>query len=283
MKFRLHLLSLLVPLSLLAACDAKLPEETAQTETLPVPESEQTSSNPKPVGSLTKLPSFKAPTLNELPKIPDFTQYPAGSERKKAFFDFMAPLVQLANQEVMSKRARIQDIVNHFDIPPKDEAWLKVQADLFGVEPFDPLKPADQKTLLKRVDKVPVSLALAQAANESAWGTSRFARKANNYFGQWCFTKGCGLVPKKRTDGAIHEVRAFKHPYYSVVSYIHNLNSHVTYKNLRTIRAKARAKNKTPSSLAMTEGLINYSARKQEYVHELQSMIRYNKLTRFDK
>ncbi|MDX8381543.1 MAG: glucosaminidase domain-containing protein, partial [Ghiorsea sp.] len=130
--------------------------------------------------------------------------------------------------------------------------------------------------LLKRVDTVPLELVLSQAANESAWGTSRFARKANNLFGQWCFTKGCGLVPSRRNAGSTHEVAAFKSPQLSVRSYLRNLNTGRVYKDLRTIRAQKRAQGKTATAFELAEGLNKYSERGQAYVKEIRSMIKYN-------
>jgi len=100
------------------------------------------------------------------------------------------------------------------------------------------------------VDTIPPSLALAQAANESAWGTSRFARQAHNYYGQWCFEKGCGIVPDRRDANKSHEVAAFDSPRESVARYLHNLNSNSAYKSLRDIRSRLKAANKPVTGIA---------------------------------
>jgi Bax protein len=280
----------LVPLSfiafglLISGCsesDTPAPAATTDTTQTANPVEQPAATPEKPIAPPT--PAKIDVKQQTLPAIPKFIDFPAGPPRKQAFFDFMTPLVHRANDAVLEKRHRLQSIILKNDPSQNDQAWLKAQADLYGVEPFDFNQAADRTALLKRIDKVPTALALAQGANESAWGTSRFARQANNYFGQWCFTEGCGLVPKQRSKGAIHEVRAFKHPYDSVVSYIHNLNSHSTYAKLRSIRAKTRADNQPLTGLEMAEGLVNYSARKHEYVKELQSMIRYNKLTQYNQ
>jgi len=195
----------------------------------------------------------------------------------------MVPLIQSANQDVLATRNRLQDLISQpKNLAQKDQAWLVSIAEKYGLDQFDLTDIQQRQELLKRVDEIPVSLALAQTANESAWGTSRFARKANNYYGQWCFSKGCGLVPKQRNKGAIHEVRAFDYPYDSIKSYIHNLNTHRTYKKLRSIRRQQRSQQQPLSGIKMAEGLVNYSQRKHEYVKELQSMIRYNNLERFN-
>jgi len=272
-------------LFLLTGCDEAPSSNTAEKPTSSVAAETSTSANPSITETKTpaKVEAVPKKTTVKLPAPPQFKEFAAGPPRKDAFFKFMVPLIHQANQQVMKKRAHLKTLIAAQTLSKKDQAWLKEEGDLYGLENLNPNKAADLKALLVRIDVVPTSLALAQGANESAWGTSRFARQANNYFGQWCFSKGCGLVPKQRTKGAIHEVRAFDHPYFSVKSYIHNLNSHRTYAQLRKIRAQLRQKNQPLTGLKMTEGLVHYSARKHEYVIELKSMIRYNKLTQYNQ
>ncbi|MCH2098860.1 MAG: glucosaminidase domain-containing protein, partial [Pseudomonadales bacterium] len=143
-----------------------------------------------------------------------------------------------------------------------------------------PMERLDE--LLACVDVIPPSLVLAQAATESAWGTSRFARKANNLFGEWCFTAGCGLVPNHRSQGATHEVERFATVSASIDSYFHNLNSHPAYAELRAIRARAREAAATISGADLAAGLMLYSERGEDYVDELRQIIRVNDLGRFD-
>ena len=129
---------------------------------------------------------------------------------------------------------------------------------------------------------MPPSLALAQSANESAWGTSRFAKQGNNFYGQWCYREGCGIVPKQRNHSAKHEVAKFKNVQLSTNAYIHNINSHNAYSNLRTLRATQRKAGKVISGQALAVGLQKYSERGSEYVKEIQAMIRFNKLGQYD-
>lgn len=117
---------------------------------------------------------------------------------------------------------------------------------------------------------------MIQAANESAWGQSRFAQQGNNLFGQWCFSEGCGLVPSQRGSDADHEVRTFDSINDSVASYLHNLNTSHAYADLRDIRADLRANNQPFDALMLAEGLSQYSTRGEEYVEEIQMMIRSN-------
>ena len=125
---------------------------------------------------------------------------------------------------------------------------------------------------------IPNSLALVQAANESAWGTSRFARDANNYFGQWCFTRGCGLIPANRIEGAHHEVQRFSSPKESVASYLNNLNTHNAYAQLRSIRSNAVKNGEPITGYLLAAGLGKYSERGEAYIEEIRTMIRVNHL-----
>ena len=136
--------------------------------------------------------------------------------------------------------------------------------------------------LLIKIDEIPTSLALVQAANESAWGTSRFALDANNFFGQWCFSEGCGLVPERRPAGASYEVRKFDSPADSVRSYMYNLNSSHHYESMREMRMKRREMGEPVTGLVLAQGLYAYSIRGIEYVDELLRMIRGNDLLRYD-
>jgi Bax protein len=137
--------------------------------------------------------------------------------------------------------------------------------------------------LKKRVDIIPASMALAQAANESGWGTSRFARQGNNYFGQWCFRKGCGIVPSERDDGGKHEVASFESASHSVKSYFRNINTNRAYKSLRETRAQLRSANKTIKGEVLAEDLQHYSERGEKYIEELQKIIRVNGLSKWDE
>lgn len=218
------------------------------------------------------------------PSSPDFTQYEAGPERKKAFFDYFLPLVKQRNSEIAAVRQELKtwhkdpDAIGWWDSGELDDI-----AAHYGLDSFDPGKEADWAVLMRRADKVPPSLALAQAANESAWGTSRFAREGNNYYGQWCFEEGCGIVPSSREAGKSHEVAAFDSPRESVERYIANLNSHDAYKPLRLVRANLRDADKTVTGIALAGGLGKYSERGDEYISELRSMMRYNKLDQLDQ
>ena len=215
------------------------------------------------------------------PVLPDFSQFTDVKAKKSAFFDYMLPFVQQANAEIMAERQKIKtmDFKN-----PSSQVQTAIQALLkkYRIDATD-ITPDVQQALLKKVDIISPSLALAQAANESSWGTSRFAKEAYNFYGQWCFTKGCGLVPNQRSAGMVHEVKTFKSPYESVKGYMLNLNSHPYFKPLREQRLIARQTNQPPTGYALASGLIRYSERKEEYIKEIRAMIRSNKLYTLDR
>lgn len=213
---------------------------------------------------------------------PDFTQYEAGPERKQAFFEYFLPIVQARNREILETRAELATLRQAGDLSSSQLKKVARIAERFGMDEFADTD-ADWRMLMRRVDVVPPSLALAQAANESAWGTSRFAVQGNNYFGQWCFKEGCGLVPKRRDPDKTHEVADFSSPAVSVETYIRNLNRHNAYLPLRRIRASLREQDEPITGIALAGGLQKYSERGEEYISELRSMIRFNELSRYDQ
>ena len=156
-----------------------------------------------------------------VPGMPDFSITPAGQERKAAFFGYFLPIIENENRSILATR-KIINIWHqkHSKINRNDATQIVDVATRYRIDDFDIKSEKSWNQLFNRVDVVPPSLALAQSANESAWGTSRFAREGLNFFGQWCYSKGCGLVPKKRDANKTHEVAVFKSPQESVRRYI---------------------------------------------------------------
>jgi len=228
------------------------------------------------LASLPRLPAWAKDDL------PDFSGYSDTTERKVAFFSFLYPRIVLANSRVLLEREYLDALATKPDLSDREIKWLSEQSQRLRVE-AETGSDEQFALLRKRLDVIPPSLILAQAANESAWGTSRFATEGNNLFGQWCFTQGCGLVPMSRVDGASHEVAKFESPYQSVRSYIQNLNRHPTYQPLRDIRLQDRQAEKPLSGWHLAEGLLGYSERGEDYIKEIRSMIRYNNLEFYDR
>lgn len=213
---------------------------------------------------------------------PDFTLYAAGEARKNAFFDYLLPKVEAENEAILSNREVLLRVIDAGMPGWSERLWLERLARTYELKDFDPTASSDLNELLWRVDVVPASMALAQAANESSWGTSRFAREGNNFFGQWCYQKGCGLVPNARSEGASHEVAAFHSPRESVRRYMNNINTHPAYQTLRRMRAGMRNEGQEITGMALISSLLRYSERGQAYVDELRSMIRVNNLHTLD-
>jgi Bax protein len=212
--------------------------------------------------------------------LPDFEGYEDIQTKKLRFFSWLLPLVDQENARLLDLRKRLDYIEDHrrwgHELDAEDRAWLAEVTREFGLDGMDPADEEFWTVIRRRIDALPDRLVLVQAANESAWGTSRFAREGNNLFGQWCFREGCGIVPANRPEGEIYEVARFDSVDESVASYMHNLNTGRVYQELREIRAAARESGLEPEASDLAEGLERYSERGQEYIDELRAMIRHN-------
>lgn len=219
------------------------------------------------------LPNFEAITNIDL--------------KKETFFTFFKSYIDSENQQILARREKVQGfaeiIADGGILSSTEQVTLDELAAQYRLKDSE-LSPADlMDELLVRVDIIPVSLALAQAATESAWGTSRFAREGNNIFGQWCFDEGCGLVPGQRADDASHEVRSFASVEGSIRAYLRNLNTNPSYAYLRELRAQMRMKGKPLDSRALAQGLLRYSERGHVYISEIHDIIRVNDLLARDE
>ncbi len=191
-------------------------------------------------------------------------------EKKRQFFDTLRPIVIAENARIAARRAEILAARD----AGENGADIAELAEDYALEDWS---GTEWNRLLARVDTVPLSLVLAQAANESSWGQSRFAQEGNNLFGEWCFREGCGIVPEQRSAGKSHEVAAFDSVNASVRSYLHNLNTGRAYAALRKLRQQARAAGEAPKAMVLASGLARYSERGLAYVHEIKAMIRSNR------
>ena len=212
--------------------------------------------------------------------VPDFKSIENIQQKKEAFFSYLKPEVEKQNEYLLSLRHYIQTLQRKLStgetLSEEDSNRIIWLVDEYQVNKKASIEE-QMTTLLRRIDILPVSLVLAQAANESAWGTSRFAREGYNFFGLWCFRKGCGFVPSRRSPGLEHEVARFPNLSKATYTYMRNINRHNAYKELRNIRSTLRANQLPVNGVALAEGLMNYSERGIAYVEELQAMIRYNR------
>lgn len=187
------------------------------------------------------------------------------NEKKATFFKVMLPIVAQQNDKIRAERKKITD-------DPADAPTSLY--DKYDVE------PGNVDELLRRVDVVPASLVLAKAALESGWGSSRFARKGNNFFGMRTYDDDVpGIAPKEAEGFKVIKYKSINH---GVRMYMQNINKHSAYAKLRNARAAARDAGKQPSGLPLTNYLTAYSEIPEEYGERLRSLIKVNKLSRFD-
>lgn len=214
----------------------------------------------------------------------ELSQVRSSSRKKTLFFQALLPMVLLANEAIAQERKSLLDInahlTNNEQLEEEQIHLLTTLQQRYSVK-GTPTSTKTLRELQHRIDLVPPELAMAQAANESAWGTSRFSQLGNNLFGEWTFTPGTGIIPEGRPEGATYEVRRFDTLYDSIRSYLRNLNTHSAYADFRQLRAEARRRGETPNGVNLAEGLLQYSTRREAYVLDLQNLIRQNNLQRF--
>ncbi|MBL6927753.1 MAG: glucosaminidase domain-containing protein [Rhodospirillales bacterium] len=200
--------------------------------------------------------------------------------RKSIFFRTVLPLVLQVNEEIAADRERLWKIRVNRALGNRtgaiDRLWLSMVSEKYSVE------RGDLDELFARIDVVPPSLALAQAAEESGWGTSRFVREGNAIFGQWTFKKAQSLKPKDRDAGKTHRVRAFDSLLDSVRAYVRNLNTHRAYREFRKERAAMRRDGKPVNGVELAKTLTSYSERGQDYVTTLRRIMGVNTLHKLD-
>ena len=197
-------------------------------------------------------------------------------KRKEMFIKIVLPLIVKENNRIRIDRKRLFTILNKNSNTDIEKKWLEKKYKQYGV------RKNDLSTLKVRMDEIPVSLAIAQAAKETGWGTSRFALKGNALFGQWTWS-GEGLKPKNADKGKDHKVMKFHSLQLSVRAYLRNLNTHSTYRNLRKARTELRNQNKPLDSLILSKHLDKYAETGSQYIEVLQKIIEQNNLKDFDE
>ena len=197
------------------------------------------------------------------------------SKRKDFFIQIVLPLILKENSNIKIDRKRLFSIINKSNNTNLEKKWLEKKYKQYGVS------SKDLSTLKIRMDEIPVSLALAQAAKETGWGTSRFAQEGNALFGQWTWS-GEGLKPKDADKNEGHKVMRFNVLQASVRAYQRNLNTHSTYKEFRKERAKLRDEGKPLDSMILSRYLNKYAETGNQYVEVLQKIIKQNNLKDFD-
>ncbi|MAW17461.1 MAG: hypothetical protein CBE32_000765 [Candidatus Pelagibacter sp. TMED272] len=211
-----------------------------------------------------------------------FTQFPKDLDeiqsvklKKETFIKIVLPLIVAENEKILDDRFKLNKITKRKITTDDEKQWLRQKFLEYKV------KKGSVEELKNRMDMIPVSIALAQAAKESGWGTSRFALEGNAIFGQWTWT-GKGIEPLLKDKSKKHKILRFPILRASVKSYKKNLNTHKSYKQFREKRYELRKKNKKIRGLALTKTLDNYAETGQEYTKILEKIINQNRLMDFD-
>ena len=211
---------------------------------------------------------------------PDMATIRRAAVRKALFFKTVLPLILQINEEILAERRRLwrlrHRIAMGVGLDAVDRLWLTVMAERYAVE------RGDVDELLRRMDVIPPSLALAQSAEESGWGTSRFVREGNALFGQWVFVDVGHLVPRRREEGKRHKIKAFDSLIDSVRGYVRNLNTHRAYRDFRRAREAMRRQGKPVDGWVLAENLTRYSQRRRAYVRTIRTIIGTNNLRPLD-
>ena len=212
--------------------------------------------------------------LSKLPK--DLKKIKSTQKKKDTFIKIVMPLILDENSKIEQDRKKLFKILGKPSNTRGETVWLKRRFKDYQIE------KEDIAELKLRMDIIPTSLAIAQAAKESGWGTSRFALEGNAMFGQWTWGKD-GIVPKEKETNQEHKILKFPMLRSSVKAYMFNLNTHRGYKDFRDARAELRKNNKTISGLDLVNYLQNYAQTGSEYTKVLKKIINQNQLTDFDK
>jgi Bax protein len=211
--------------------------------------------------------------LSQLPK--DLNQLKSTKKKKNTFIKIIMPLILDENNKILENRRKLFKILGKSTNSMGEKRWLKRRFKEYGI------KKGDITELKVRMDIIPPSIAIAQAAIESGWGTSRFALEGNAMFGQWTWSKN-GIEPTDKSKNQDHKVLKFSMLRSSVRAYKNNLNTHNGYKEFREKRAELRKNNKKISGLKLVNYLYNYAATGKEYIKILKRTIDQNRLTDFD-
>ena len=212
--------------------------------------------------------------LTKLPK--DLKTFGDTKKKRELFIKIVLPLILDENNKIAEDRKKLFKIIGKNFNTVGERVWLKRRFREYKIEDQDLAK------LKMRMDIIPVSIAIAQAANESGWGTSRFALEGNALFGQWTWSKK-GISPKNKDPDQSHKILQFQILKASVRAYKNNLNTHNAYKEFRETRAKLRQENKRIIGLDLTKYIKNYAAIGEKYVAIIDGIIENNSLTDFDK
>ena len=217
--------------------------------------------------------SVKPVYLTKLPK--DLKKIRSTNKRKDTFIKIIMPLILSENEKILEDRNKLFKILGKQSNSMGEKVWLKRRFKDYDVN------GEDVTELKQRMDIIPTSIAIAQAAKESGWGTSRFALEGNAMYGQWTWD-GDGIEPSQKDKKKEHKILKFPKLQSSVSAYMKNLNTHRGYTEFRKERAEKRESNKKIIGVDLVDYLYNYAQTGSEYVKTLKKIIQQNNLTDFD-
>ena len=220
-----------------------------------------------------KNKSVKPINLSLLPN--EMKMIESTKKRKNLFIQIILPLILEENNQIKINRKKLFSILNKNNNSKSEIKWLNLKFKQYGI------KNRDLLTLKVRMDEIPISLAIAQAAKETGWGTSRFALEGNALFGQWTYS-GVGIKPLSIDDDKTHKIMKFTVLQASIRAYHRNLNTHSSYRKFRKLRAEARDNDEELDSLILADSLDQYAATGKEYTKILKKIISQNSLKDFD-
>ncbi len=215
-----------------------------------------------------------------LPK--EYYDIRSSSKQKDYFFEHLYPLIKKENKIILEDREFVSNYLKanilNLDYASEDFARLLKLKKRYNVK-----KLFNLEEYLKKIDIVPPSLALAQAAVESGWGKSRFIKEANNIFGHWTYDEKIGLLPENRDEDATHFIRIFRDLSHSIKKYMLNLNSNRAYRSFQEERFAQRKADENLDGIRLSQTLVNYSGIGEEYLKILKKVIEENKLLKYDE
>ena len=228
-----------------------------------------------------KIPNWK---ITSLPT--NLSQIESLSKKKRIFLSIILVGAYHANCQLLRDKVKLKQIDKKYhnsgQLNKEEKDWLADKIYKYRVQGKNQQEKI--KKLKRKIDIVPLSLIMAQAACESGWGVSRFAQQANNIFGEWTFSNQAeGIVPKERPAGADYKIEKFSTIQEAINSYLLNLNSHPAYKKFRTLRWECRQQGEQITSLKLLSGLTNYSEEGKEYLNKVRAIIEDNNLVTYDQ
>jgi Bax protein len=206
-------------------------------------------------------------------RVYDFSEIKDIKLRKKLFIDFMSLIIETENREILMSKDKLKSLSKKNNLTNLELNYINNIEKVYLLEVSEASENINWDELFRRVDVIPTELAITQSAIESGWGTSIFAKKANNMFGHWTYEVGTGIIPSRRDKGQTHEIAIFNSVNDSVKKYMLNLNTNNAYSSFRKLREDFRKSNKELNGERLSPGLISYSGIGHDYIKMINSII----------